>query len=317
MERALRGRLAAARLGRRGAFQAACAERGESSNGTPIMPRHLSPGARARRWRRWRLLLTALRRPGDGGEAMVSRWPAAVASGWHPVAFSAAVGARPVAARLMGRRLVVARDGEGAVRPRRPLPASRRAAVARPGRGRSASSAPITAGGSDGAAIASRCPASRCRGAPARALPCIDRAGLVWTSLAAEPGPFPQLPDALEDEYARPLLVAAAGEPGGPARRDREPSRPGPSAPRPSLDGAVAEPAPAGRGVGPVGAVGRRGRLSRRLDAGGADAPAARGQEGAQHRPPLSADHRRGRLRGRARAQALGRGGVRAGGRRA
>lgn len=145
---------------------------------------------------------------------MVASWPAAVASGWHPVAFSSAVGARPVAARLMGRRLVVARDGEG------PFVLDDRC----PHRGAPLSLGRLKAGaiicpyhgwrfGRGGACL--EVPGSPLPGAPAMALPCVDRAGLVWTSLAEAPGPFPRLPDAMEDEsldrFWWPLRATPAG----------------------------------------------------------------------------------------------------------
>ncbi|HEX8468311.1 MAG TPA: aromatic ring-hydroxylating dioxygenase subunit alpha [Allosphingosinicella sp.] len=129
---------------------------------------------------------------------MVADWPAAIAAGWHPVAFSASVGVRPVAARLMGRRLVVARDADGPFLlddrcPHRGAPLSR---------GRMESGAIVCpyhgwrfGRGGDCLEV----PGSRLPGAAARALPSVDRAGLLWTSLAESPGPFPRLPDALED----------------------------------------------------------------------------------------------------------------------
>jgi phenylpropionate dioxygenase-like ring-hydroxylating dioxygenase large terminal subunit len=130
---------------------------------------------------------------------MVAAWPAAVASGWHPIAFSTAAANRPVAGRLMGRRLVVARDGEGAyvlddICPHRGAPLSHGrlegGAVACPYHG--------WRFGRGGACI--EVPGSLLPGTPARALPCVERGGLVWTSLAEMPGPFPRLPDSLEDD---------------------------------------------------------------------------------------------------------------------
>ncbi|HEY0129916.1 MAG TPA: aromatic ring-hydroxylating dioxygenase subunit alpha [Allosphingosinicella sp.] len=145
---------------------------------------------------------------------MVGAWPAAIASGWHPIAFSPAVGARPVAARLMGRRLVVARDGDG------PFVLDDRC----PHRGAPLSRGRVEAGavicpyhgwrfGRGGACLA--VPGSPLPGAPAKALPCVDRAGLVWTSLAEAPDPFPRLPGAMEDEsldrFWWPLRATPAG----------------------------------------------------------------------------------------------------------
>jgi phenylpropionate dioxygenase-like ring-hydroxylating dioxygenase large terminal subunit len=145
---------------------------------------------------------------------MVSRWPAAVESGWHPVAFSPAVGSRPTAARLMGRRLVVARDSEG------PFILDDRC----PHRG-----APLSLGRVEGGTVVcpyhgwrfgrgGRClavPGTALPGAPAKALPCVERAGLVWTSLAAEPRPFPRLPPAFEDEALDRFWWPLAASPSG------------------------------------------------------------------------------------------------------
>lgn len=145
---------------------------------------------------------------------MVAAWPAAIASGWHPVAFSSAIRGRPVAARLMGRRLVVARDAEGPFVlddrcPHRGAPLSlgrlRAGAIACPYHG--------WRFGRGGACL--QVPGSPLPGAPAGALPCVERAGLVWTSLTVTPGPFPQLPDALEDKsldrFWWPLGASPAG----------------------------------------------------------------------------------------------------------
>jgi phenylpropionate dioxygenase-like ring-hydroxylating dioxygenase large terminal subunit len=145
---------------------------------------------------------------------MVRRWPAAVASGWHPVAFSSAVIGRPVAARLMGRRLAVARDRAGAFVlddrcPHRGAPLSlgrlKGGAIVCPYHG--------WRFGRGGACL--EVPGSRLPGSPARALPCVERAGLVWASLAEAPGPFPSLPEAMEDEsldrFWWPLRASPAG----------------------------------------------------------------------------------------------------------
>jgi len=146
---------------------------------------------------------------------MVEYWPAAVAAGWHPVALSQQVCAsRPFAARLMGRPLAVARDSAGVFIlddrcPHRGAPLSRgrmdQGAVACPYHGW------IFARG--GACL--RVPGTSLAGSPARALPTVERAGLVWTSLADAPGPFPALPAALEtpalDRFWWPLRPTQAG----------------------------------------------------------------------------------------------------------
>ena len=143
-----------------------------------------------------------------------SSWPAAVAAGWHPVAFASAVRSRPVAATLMGRRLVVVRDAEGVFVlddrcPHRGAPLSRGrvdgGAVVCPYHG--------WAFGRGGACL--RVPGTSRPGAPARALPAEERAGLVWTSLAESPGPFPRLPACMDDpsldRFWWPLRATRAG----------------------------------------------------------------------------------------------------------
>ncbi len=146
---------------------------------------------------------------------MVDAWPAAVARGWHPVAFSRQVGhRRPLAARLMGRPLAVARDGEGIYVlddrcPHRGAPLSRgrldQGLIACPYHG--------WAFARDGACV--RVPGTSLAGSPARALPSIERAGLVWTSLADTPGAFPAVPPAMEDpaldRFWWPLSPTRAG----------------------------------------------------------------------------------------------------------
>jgi phenylpropionate dioxygenase-like ring-hydroxylating dioxygenase large terminal subunit len=146
---------------------------------------------------------------------MVSDWPTSVAEGWHPIAFSREVridGSRP--ARLMGRRLVVARDAEGAYVlddrcPHRGAPLSL---------GRMEGSTIICpyhgwTFGRDGVCV--KVPGSKQPDAPARAFACVERAGLIWTSLAPEPGSFPRLPAAMEDmaldRFWWPLSATRAG----------------------------------------------------------------------------------------------------------
>ena len=142
-------------------------------------------------------------------------WPAAVAAAWHPVAFSAQVaGRRPVAARLMGRRLAVARDESGAYVLDDRCP-HRGAALSR---GRMADGAVICpyhgwAFRRDGTCIA--VPGTSGGAPKAQVLPTIERAGLVWTSLAAKPSAFPHLPAAMEapglDRFWWPLRSTPAG----------------------------------------------------------------------------------------------------------
>lgn len=143
-------------------------------------------------------------------------WPVAIAQGWHPVATLEELGGkRPLAARLMGQPLVVFRSGE-------------RVTVLRdrcPHRG-----APLSQGRiADGAIVCpyhgwrfdadGRCVetpgAASCPEASAPTLPVRVASGLVWTSLAESPSPFPTLPDAMHDErldrFWWPLAPSEAG----------------------------------------------------------------------------------------------------------
>lgn len=145
---------------------------------------------------------------------MVTSWPAAVAAGWHPIAHASAVRAKPLSATLMGRRLVVARDAEGPFAlddrcPHRGAPLSR---------GRLTDGAIVCpyhgwAFGRGGACLG--VPGTSRPGVSARALPCVERVGLIWTSLAAEPGPMPALPACMEDDaldrFWWPLRATRAG----------------------------------------------------------------------------------------------------------
>jgi phenylpropionate dioxygenase-like ring-hydroxylating dioxygenase large terminal subunit len=126
-------------------------------------------------------------------------WPVAIASGWHPVALQSEVGAKPLACMLMGRRLVLFRSsgGFGLLQdrcPHRGVPLSRgwmeANTIVCPYHGFR-----FTA---DGACVA--VPGSTvCADLHAQALPVRVVAGLVWTTLATEPGPFPALPPMFDD----------------------------------------------------------------------------------------------------------------------
>ena len=131
---------------------------------------------------------------------MVSDYPKAVAAGWHPVASLAELGRSPLARSLMGRSLVVFRAATGPAVffnrcPHRNMALSRGkirdGTIECPyhgwrfaGDGRCV----LTPGAAE--------PATR----SAETLPVVARAGLVWTCLAPEPGPFPALPWPLEDD---------------------------------------------------------------------------------------------------------------------
>lgn len=130
----------------------------------------------------------------------MSGFPRAVAEGWHPVAVEHELRGKPLARTLMGRPLVVFRGGGDGVGvfldrcPHRNMPLSagrlREGAVECPYHGwRFAPDGRcVLAPGSDTPAKVT-----------AEALPVVRAAGLVWTSLAAKPPPFPALPDPLEE----------------------------------------------------------------------------------------------------------------------
>lgn len=127
-------------------------------------------------------------------------WPAAIASGWHPVVEIAEVPQRrPRAAMLMGVPLVLFRSGAGIAVlrdrcPHRGVPLSR-------GRVEDGSIACPYHGwrfGGDGRCVAVP-GAATCPAVSAAALPVRLEAGLVWTCLAAEPAAFPVLPEAMRD----------------------------------------------------------------------------------------------------------------------
>lgn len=131
---------------------------------------------------------------------MSDDWPQAIADGWHPVALAAAVKRRPLATALMDVPLVVFRGAGGALAvlrdrcPHRGMPLSR-------GRVQDGTLVCPYHGwrfepGGACVAVPGACSVPAVR---ASVLPAVERAGLVWTSLAPEPPPFPALPPAMED----------------------------------------------------------------------------------------------------------------------
>lgn len=130
---------------------------------------------------------------------MSGDWPVAIANGWHPVARVVDLARRPIARRLMGEPLVMFRGGDGL-------------AVFRdrcPHRGM-----PLSDGAVHGGLLV--CPYHGwrfaadgwCRAVPgaaqvpdvsATALPVVERAGLIWTSLGDPASAFPALPEAMTD----------------------------------------------------------------------------------------------------------------------
>ena len=128
-------------------------------------------------------------------------WPRAIADGWHPVAsLDELNGRKPLARMLMGRRIVVFRGTDNVAVfddrcPHRGAPLSR-------GRLREGTIECPYHGwrfAADGRCVA--VPGARdCPVVSAVTLPVTLAAGLVWTSLAKVPPPFPILPEALSDE---------------------------------------------------------------------------------------------------------------------
>jgi phenylpropionate dioxygenase-like ring-hydroxylating dioxygenase large terminal subunit len=130
---------------------------------------------------------------------VVKDWPTAIAAGWHPVAAVADLRNKPLACMLLGQRLVLFCAGEqiGLLRDRCPH------------RGVPLSGGRLAPGGiacpyhgwrfsADGVCI--EVPGSSvCLDVRAATLPVRIAAGLVWTSLADVPDPFPVLPDVMDD----------------------------------------------------------------------------------------------------------------------
>ena len=124
----------------------------------------------------------------------MSDYPKAVAEGWHPIATSGQLTARPLALSLMGRPIVAFRAPEGPAVlidrcPHRNFALSR-------GKVREGEIECPYHGwrfAADG-----RCTLTPGAAAPARhgaeALPAVERAGAIWTSLANAPVSFPPLP---------------------------------------------------------------------------------------------------------------------------
>ena len=130
---------------------------------------------------------------------MAHDWPQGLVQAWHPIAYRREVKDRPLAVRLMDRRLVLfaGENGLALLEDRCPH------------RGVPLSAGRVCAGQIE-------CPyhgwrfdhAGQCRkvagsadpaGARATSLPVREYAGLVWTTLSNDPAPFPELPGEVFD----------------------------------------------------------------------------------------------------------------------
>lgn len=130
---------------------------------------------------------------------MTNDWPVGLRDGWHPVARRDELRDKPLARTLMDVPLVVYRGEHGPVAmldrcPHRNVPLSggrvHAGQIECPYHGWrfNDDGACTLVPGSDA------CPAAK-----ARALPVVERAGLVWTSLGEPPASFPALPPEMED----------------------------------------------------------------------------------------------------------------------
>ncbi len=124
----------------------------------------------------------------------MSDYPKTAVEGWHPVATARQLGGKPLARELMGRPIVVFRGRDGPAVfvdrcPHRNMPLSR-------GRVRGGEIECAYHGWRfSGEGRCTLVPgAERPASHAAEALPVVERAGLVWTTLAADPAPFPALP---------------------------------------------------------------------------------------------------------------------------
>ncbi len=121
-------------------------------------------------------------------------WPAGLARAWHPVAYLRELGDRPLAVQLMDQPLVLFRGSEGIAVledrcPHRNAPLSA---------GRIADGTiecPYHGWRFDGLGQCRLVPGSaQAAQASVKSLPVREYAGLLWTTLAAQPDSFPELP---------------------------------------------------------------------------------------------------------------------------
>lgn len=133
---------------------------------------------------------------------MSKEWPIGLARAWHPVAYLADVGRRPLAVKLMGHPLVIFREGDtvGVLEdrcPHRNVPLSKGRCVG------GQIECPYHGWRFDTDGNCRLVPGSReVADAPARSFPVRLDAGLVWTCIAENAADFPILPpEVLDSDY--------------------------------------------------------------------------------------------------------------------
>lgn len=128
-------------------------------------------------------------------------WPIGLVQGWHPIAYLADIGKRPVATRLMGRPLVIFRDGQkiGVLEdrcPHRNVPLSKGRVVV------GQVECPYHGWRFDTQGACRAVPGSCETAAAARSFPVHVEAGLIWTCTGDNPADFPTLPpEVLSADY--------------------------------------------------------------------------------------------------------------------
>lgn len=132
---------------------------------------------------------------------MSEPWPIAIAEGWHPLAYEREVPAsKPISARLLGQPIVLFRDQDGLAAlidrcPHRNVPLSD---------GKICDNAivcPYHGWAFDRSGKCIHVPGVETTpGTTAKRVHIVTRHGLIWACLAAEPPPFPDLPEELEDD---------------------------------------------------------------------------------------------------------------------
>ena len=126
-------------------------------------------------------------------------WPSALAHGWHPIAYAHEVTGEPRGVALLGRPLVVFRTDQGFSVledrcPHRNVPLS----AGRVASGRI--SCPYHGWTFSGDGRCVNVPGSnQCPAVAVPSYPAVERHGLIWTTLAETPPPFPTLPSELAD----------------------------------------------------------------------------------------------------------------------